>query len=152
MGGKFNCNECVITESIPDAIAFQKVDIPSCALLGKEISQENRPHFERARAKLYFCMDPDKAGRDAAYHLAREYRGYILELGYSKDPDEVLAELGVERFRELADKVVKEARYYLDLVVEKESLQDAMTEILKLDYETDREKQYKKLAEIHGVT
>ncbi len=137
---------CLIVEGITDAIAFIKSGIPACALLGKEISEANRVYFEKAKAKLYFALDPDEAGKKASYELSKEFKGYTLNLGYEKDPDEVLAKLGPEEFKRVAEKAIEGAPYYLDSVIETENTREALKEIASLDMESDRDIWLKKLA------
>lgn len=147
-----NCECCVVTEGITDAMAFLKIDIPAVALLGKEISEANRVYFEKAKTKLYFALDSDEPGKEASHRLAKEYKGYILDLGYGKDPDEVLAELGPEEFKKLAENTIEEARYYLDVVIERESAIEALREIVRLGFATEQELWLKKLSDISGIT
>jgi len=113
-----NSNICVVTESIPDSIAFLKAGYPSVALLGSEISTENKQYFEKARAKLYFALDPDKAGKSASYKLAKEFKGYVIDLGYTKDPDEILVQLGLEKFKQLVIKSIDTAKSYKSILAE----------------------------------
>jgi DNA primase len=149
---------CVVTEGVTDAIAFLKADIPAVALLGKEVSEANRVYFERAKAKLYFAFDADAPGEKASYELSKEFKGYILDLKSDKDPDEVLAQLGIEEFKKLVERAIKEAEYYLDAMIEKEGLEgieEVLREISTLKRETEKDIWLKKLADKHwqkGVT
>ncbi|MFI5324254.1 MAG: toprim domain-containing protein, partial [Thermodesulfobacteriota bacterium] len=143
---------CVLTEGVFDALSFIKVGIHACGLLGTNPGEDARERLAKANAKLYFCMDPDKAGEAAAYKLAREVRGYILELGSDKDPDETLAELGPEKFKAVIDKGIKEAMYYLDAVIEREEISEALMEIAKLKMASEQDGWLKKLAAKYGVT
>jgi len=147
------CDKCVVTEGITDALAFISVGIPVCALLGKAITSKNQNYFNQAKAKLYFALDPDEAGREAAYRLAREYKGFIVDLGHEKDPDEVLAEIGIEAFRNKADTALKNAWYYLDVVIEREQdYKEPLKEIAKLEFEGEREGWIEKLSEKSGIS
>lgn len=140
-----SCEFCVVTEGITDAMAFLKIDIPAVALLGKQISEANKIYFEKAKAKLYFALDPDEPGKEASYELAREFKGYTLHFGYNKDPDEILAEKGPEEFKKLVEKAIEAAPCYLDLVIERESKKQALKEIASLDMESDIDIWLKKL-------
>ncbi len=113
-----NSNICVVTESIPDMIAFLKAGYPSVALLGSEVSQENKQYFEKARAKLYFALDPDSAGKSASYKLTKEFKGFLIDLGFNKDPDEILVQLGLEKFKQLVSKSIENAKSYKSILVE----------------------------------
>jgi len=113
-----NSNICIITESIPDSIAFLKAGYPSVSLLGSEISQENKKYFEKARAKLYFALDPDEAGKSASYKLAKEFKASVIELGFKKDPDEILVQIGLEKFKQLVSKSIDTAKSYKSILAE----------------------------------
>ncbi|MGE5445469.1 MAG: CHC2 zinc finger domain-containing protein [Ignavibacteriales bacterium] len=132
-GENLNCDRCVVVESISDAIAFIKVDIPACSPVGTEISRYQSLCFEKAKAKLYFSGDPDSPGEKASYKWARRYKGYAIDLGFDKDPDAVIAEVGIEEFKKIAERAIGEAKHYIDVVIEKESLSDAIDEIAKLE-------------------
>lgn len=147
-----NCEFCVVTEGITDAMAFLKADVPAVALLGKEVSEINRAYFEKAKAKLYFTLDPDGPGKEASYELSKEFEGYTLDLGYDRDPDEVLAELGHEEFRRVVEKAMEEVKYYLDALIENESIIEALREIAKFEFATEQELWLKKLSDKSGIT
>jgi len=147
-----NCDVCIITESIPDALAFLKVDIPAISLLGSHVSQDNRPYLEKAKAKLYFALDPDNAGQEASYKLAREFKGYVINLGQDKDHDEVLAEKGTQEFKAIVNKVIIEVKYYLDLVIENEDFKEALIEVATLEYTSEREQWLKKISDKHSIS
>lgn len=143
---------CVVTEGITDAIAFLKADIPAVALLGTYLGEEGRKPLSKAKASLYFCLDNDEAGKEAAYNHAREFNGYILNLEHDKDPDEVLAEKGIKEFKQLAEKAVEEATFYLKIVIEREDTIGALKTIAELEFATERETWLKYLAEKSGIT
>jgi len=150
-----NSEICLIPESLPDSITLLKNGFPSVCLLGSEISKHNKELFINSKAELYFCLDPDEPGRRAAYKLAREYKGYVLDLGYDKDPDEIYKELGKDGFNSLVEASIDKAKYYLDLVLEKEPLQESLRVISKLNLESDKDVYLKKLYELNkkdGIT
>jgi len=101
------------------------------------ISQANIHFFEKAKAKKVFCPDPDEQGRDAFFKLAKNFKGYLIDLGYDKDPDEILAEFGIERFKEIAKNSIERAQYYLEVMIDKiennESIREVLTEVIDLD-------------------
>ncbi|MEE9238247.1 MAG: hypothetical protein V3U58_01660, partial [Thermodesulfobacteriota bacterium] len=113
-------------------------------------------HFQNAKAELYFCLDPDKEGKKASYKLIREHRGWIVDLGYKKDADEVLAELGPERFKEVVEKAIKNRVNYLDAALERESdCKEVLKLIARLEGNTDKDIWLNKLLAKHkpqGVT
>ena len=113
-----NCDKCFVTESIPDALAFQRIGYPAVALLGKDISTHNKQYFQKSKAKLYFALDNDPAGNEASYRLAKEFKGYTVDLGDEKDPDELLADLGQSEFKKRVESSIKEAEFYLDFIIE----------------------------------
>jgi len=113
-----NSNICIVTESIPDSIAFLKAGYPSVSLVGSEVSTENKQYFEKARAKLYFALDPDSAGKSASYKLTKEFKGNVIDLGFNKDPDEILVQLGLEKFKQLVSKSIENAKSYMSILEE----------------------------------
>lgn len=143
---------CVIVEGITDAMAFIKVGKPACALLGTNIGDKGREAVLRAKRKLYFCLDRDEPGKEASYRLAKEYKSYTLDLEYVKDPDEVLAEIGPEEFKRVVEKVIEEAPYYLDLVIDREDAINFLAEIATIEYASEQEKWLKKLKDKTGIT
>lgn len=146
-----NKDYCIVTEGVFDAIPLIKAGFPACALLGTSLGKEARDELTVSHTKPYFALDPDEAGRKNSYHLAREFEGYIMNLGMDKDIDEILKEIGTEKFKELLDMSKDEATYYLDSVIEKEPLEISLKEISKLEWETSKEFYLKTLAEKHGV-
>jgi len=141
-----NCEICIITESIPDALAFQRIGHPVVALLGKDVSTNNKPYFRKSKSKLYLALDPDKSGKEAAYKLAKEFRGYVVDLGSEKDPDELLAGLGQSEFKKRVEISIKEAEFYLDHAVENRSIQEALTEIADIKFDHEKEEWINKLS------
>jgi len=113
-----NSNICIVVESIPDSIAFLKAGFPSVSLVGSEVSQENKQYFEKAKAKLYFALDPDSAGKSASYRLAKEFKGNVIDLGFNKDPDEIFVQLGLEEFKQLVSKSINTAKSYMSILEE----------------------------------
>ncbi len=140
---------CVIVESITDAIAFIKSGIPACALLGTNLGDKGIEALSKSKGKLYFCLDKDEAGERASYRIAKDYKGYTLDLGYDKDPDEILVELGPEEFQKLAEKAIEKARYFLDLIIEKESIEQALGEIATLEMQSEKDIWVAKLGHKH---
>lgn len=145
-----NRKECIVTEAITDAVAFKNAGYPATALLGTTVGQDSHC-FEKAKAKLYFCLDPDEAGRKANFELARKYKGWILDLGYSIDPDEVSVELGQLQFKALVNEKMEKAQFYLDAVIEKEDVPEALNEIAILPTATERERYLKKVSEKRDI-
>jgi DNA primase len=143
---------CVIAEGITDALAFIKVGIPACALLGTNLGQHAREILSKTKAKLFFCLDKDQAGEIAVYKLAKGFKGYTIDLGFEKDPDEVLAEIGCEEFKKVAGKAIDEAHYYLGLIIKNETIKEALKEIAKLEFASDQELWLKKLSVKNGTT
>jgi len=113
-----NTDKCIVCESIPDSIAFLKAGYPSVSLLGSEISQENKKYFKKARAKLYFALDSDAVGKSASYKLAKEFKASVIDLGFKKDPDEILVQLGLENFKQLVSKSIDTAKSYKSIQAE----------------------------------
>jgi len=146
-----NKDKCVLVESITDAIAFQKIRIPSVALQGTNPGNNAQQRLSDSRADLYFALDADEAGKEAGYKLAKEFKGYVVDLGYEKDPDVILADLGEDEFKKRVESSINDAKYYLDLVIEKEEIKDVLSEIYKLNYESDKEIWLKKLSENCGI-
>jgi len=124
-----NKDICAIVESITDAIAFQKIGIPSVALLGTNPGENARQKLSNSKAELYVCFDTDKAGKDASNKLAKQIKAYVVDLGSKKDADEILAESGNEEFKKLVNKALSEAKHYLDLVIERESINESLKQI-----------------------
>jgi len=147
-----NCEICFVTESIPDALAFQRIMYPAIALLGKDISTHNKPYFQKSKSILYFALDPDKSGKAAAYKLAKEFKGYVIDLESEKDPDELLAELGVDEFKKLVESSIEVAKFYLDLVIAKEPIENALIEISQLEYQTEIDRWLDKMKKKHGCS
>ncbi len=145
-------DRCVITEGLTDALAFIKVGIPACALLGTNPGPDAGEKLSKAKAKLFFCMDKDAAGEKTAYKLAKDFKGYKLALGFDKDADEILGEVGSEEFKKITEKTIKEAKYYLDLVIENEDLKGALKEIASLEFASDQEFWLRKLSTKSGTT
>jgi len=115
-----NRDKCIVCESIPDSIAFLKAGYPSVSLLGSEISQENKQYFEKAKAKLYFALDPDNAGKSASYKLAKEFKASVIDLGFNKDPDEILVQLGLTEFKQLVSNSIESAKSYRSIILEEQ--------------------------------
>jgi len=116
-----NCDKCIVCEGIPDSIAFLKTGYRSVSLLGSGISQENRKYFEKAKARLYFALDPDEAGKSASYKLAKEFKGSVIDLGFRQDPDEILVQIGLDKFKQLIIKSIDTAKSY-ESILEEERL------------------------------
>jgi DNA primase len=110
---------------------------------------KRRKPLSRGRSKLYFALDPDEAGAEAAYRLAKEYKGYILKTDYDKDYDEVSADIGVADFRKVIETAMEECSFYLDKVIENEPIDEALKEIAKLDMESEKDIWVSKLANRH---
>ncbi len=114
-----NKNLCIITESIPDSLAFIKAGFPSCSLLGKEVSEANKSLIDNATSHLYISFDPDKAGKEASYKLSKEFKCSVIQLGNKeKDADEILVDVGVEKFKEIVDESLKKAKTHESIVEE----------------------------------
>jgi len=143
--------KCVVVEGITDAIAFLKAGVPACASLGTNLGEHETESFLRAKTKLYFCFDNDDAGNTASYKLARKFQGYVVNLDSNKDCDELLAEKGIDEFKKIAEKAISEAKCFLDVVIENENTLEAIKEIAKLEYSTNREKWLKKLSKKSGI-
>ena len=145
-----NREYCLIVESAIDAITLDKTGFFVCALLGTSINKGNQHLFEKAKGKLLFALDGDEAGKEAAYKLAKEYKGYVIDLG-EKDADELLVELGPEQFKTTVEKGIWEARYYLDEIIEREKWEGAIEEIGTLPTEGEQELYLKKLSKKSGI-
>jgi len=124
-----NCDICMIAESIPDVYSFLKIDVPAVALLGDSVSHANKAYFEKAKAKLYFALDADEAGQEAAYKLAAEYKGHIIDLENDKDADEILAEHGIDEFKAIVEKAVSSAKVVSNEPAEKGDLIDVNEDV-----------------------
>jgi len=146
-----NKEKCVIVESVTDAIAFKKNNIPSIALLGTNPGEKACERLKKSKSKLYFCFDPDSAGELASYKLSKKFRGYILDLVSNKDPDELLAEMGDYEFKKRVKEQIEKATYYLDEMINRvgvsESYEDILSEFINIKLDGDREPFVKKLAE-----
>lgn len=143
---------CVITEGITDALAFIKAGIPACALVGTEPGAQGRAALLKAKGKLYFCFDNDKTGEDASYKWARKFKGHVMNLKRDKDADEILGDIGVDRFRKLTEEAINKSPYYLDVVIEKENVKESLNEIAKLEFAHEREECLRKLKDKRGFT
>lgn len=142
---KENLNKeyCVFVEGITDAIALIKCGIPAVALVGTNIGQDKC--LLNSDTKYYFCLDNDEAGNNAAYKLAKEYKGYILNLGHKEDPDEVLNKLGKEKFKKLVNESISKSKYYLDAVIEKEPIEESIKEVSLIKNKKVRESYAQKI-------
>ncbi|MDA2918050.1 toprim domain-containing protein [Desulfobacterota bacterium AH_259_B03_O07] len=149
---KLNKKDCIVTEGVFDAIAFNKVGFNSCALLGTNPGEYAKQQLSNAKAKRYFCFDNDEAGEESSYKLSRQFKGYVVNLGNDKDPDELLAELGFDEFKKLAERSIESSKYYLDVVIEKEDCIQALKEISNLDMESEKETWINKLSEKYNIS
>jgi len=147
-----NKDKCVIVESITDAIALLNTGMPAVALLGTNPGEKARQRLSNSKAKLYIALDSDEAGKVASYKLAREVKGYILDLGSQKDADELLVELGEDEFKKLVESSIYNAEYYLDFIIENDSIPEALKEIAQLELETDKDIWINKLQKKHDVS
>jgi len=143
---------CAVVESFIDAIAYHKIGIPAAALLGTNPGEKARQRLSKSRAELYFALDSDEAGKAAAYKLAKEFKGYVIDLESEKDPDELLAELGVDEFKKLVESSIEVAKFYLDLVIAKEPIENALIEISQLEYQTEIDRWLDKMKKKHGCS
>ncbi|NIU85924.1 MAG: hypothetical protein GWN56_01065, partial [Nitrosopumilaceae archaeon] len=98
------------------------------------------------------ALDPDEAGEKAGYQLSKEFKGYLIELGYDKDPDEILAAEGESKFEQIVKTAMEKPLYYLDLVIEQEEIKYALEYISKLEMESEKDLWLSKLASRRNVT
>ncbi len=144
-------DSCMIVESIADAIILKKHGFQASALLGTNPGEHGDNILSNSKSELYFLMDGDVAGEKANYDLAKKFHGNVINLEGEKDPGELLNKLGSENFKDFISSVKEKARFYLDLMIEKESITACLTEIDHLEMETEKELWLKKLSDKHGV-
>jgi len=144
-------DSCIIVESVTDAIVLKKSGFFSCALLGTKPGVQAEDEILRTNTKLFFMMDNDESGNKANYDLAKKFQGYVIKQESKKDPGELYYELGSNKFRNTISSSMKNAKFYLDLIIESESIIDSINEILKLELESEKEIWLKKLSDTHGV-
>lgn len=111
-------DKCIIVESITDAIAIIESGVPATALQGIYPGEKEIKKLQQAKAKLFILLDSDKAGTDEELRKAKEFRAYIANLGAKEDPDEILGKIGKEKFKALIEKTIKEAKYFLDVMID----------------------------------
>lgn len=92
-----------VVEGFMDAIALYKVGIKSAvALMGTAFTNEHLKMLHSLNVEIRLCLDGDKAGQDATFKIAQLlYKNNIPfrvvnAIGYKKDSDEILNELGKE--------------------------------------------------------
>ncbi|MGB7292428.1 MAG: toprim domain-containing protein [Thermodesulfobacteriota bacterium] len=146
-----NKNDCCIVEGVFDAVALDKAGFNTCALLGTNLGEHARDELLKSKAKKYVAFDSDEAGNKASYPLAKEFRGYILNTGYKEDFDELLVKYGIDKFREIIEKGINEATYYLYAVIENEDIPEALKEISKLELASHKETWINKLSKKHEI-
>lgn len=147
--------ECIVTESISDAIALLKIDIPACAMLGVNPGDKSKDRLSTGRAKLYFWYDSDDTGREAANRLAKEFKGHVIDSGEQDDPDKILAIHGDDKFKEFVLNSIENAVHYLDKAIENENVETCLELISNIEMSTEKEIALKKLRIKHkseGVT
>ena len=138
---------CIVTEGVFESIAFLKAGYPACALLGVNLGEKCKNDLDRATANIYFCFDSDQAGIKASYNLAKEFKGSIMNLNKDMDADEVLLKFEMKKFKQIVKRSIKESQYYLDMVIAKENLNDAINIVAGIESQVEKGKATNQLFE-----
>jgi len=108
----------ILSEGIFDFFSLVQAGLPALCSLGTRLSEKQLEQLAKV-SSFCICFDSDEPGRKAALELAREFfpAAKVINLPDGKDVNDLLRELGRERFKEYMLQAAKEAKNYLDLVM-----------------------------------
>jgi len=123
--GENRYDRLLVVEGYMDVLALVQMDLPNVvATLGTATTEQHAESLFRAAAKLVFCFDGDRAGRDAAWRAAeavlprlREGRqAAFLFLPEGEDPDSMVRSEGAHGFRERLDQAMPLSAFFFQQV------------------------------------
>lgn len=121
----------ILCEGNIDAVMLHQAGFTNAvAGLGTALTQEQAHLLSRYASEIFICYDNDEAGGKATARALEvlsktNAKIRVLNLSGGKDPDEIIKNYGVERFRSIIDGAANEIEYKL------------LSEREKLDLSTD---------------
>ena len=122
----FNC--VIVVEGYMDVIALYQAGVKNvCASMGTALTVEQAKQLRFFNNNIYLCYDGDKAGQDATYKGIDVLRDVglnvkVITLMEGLDPDDVINNYGVAKFRELIDNAVSPTEYKIKATSKKYDL------------------------------
>ena len=122
----FNC--VIVVEGYMDVIALHQAGVKNvCASMGTALTVEQAKQLRYFNNNIYLCYDGDKAGQDATYKGIDVLRDAglnvkVITLMEGLDPDDIINNYGVAKFRELVDNAVSPTEYKIVSTAKKHDL------------------------------
>ncbi|MCH5170379.1 MAG: DNA primase [Oscillospiraceae bacterium] len=116
----------ILCEGNIDAVMLHQAGFTNAvAGLGTALTNEQAHLMSRYASEIFICYDNDEAGGKATAHALQVFsktnvKIRVLKLSGGKDPDEIIKNYGVERFRSIIDGAANEIEY--KLLAEREKL------------------------------
>lgn len=111
--------EIIICEGYMDVIAMNQAGFTNCvAGCGTALTEAQARLISRYADEVILAYDNDKAGRQALERAIKLFNKTDLKvripaLEYGKDPDEIIKNVGAEKFGGMIEKSMNETEYYI---------------------------------------
>lgn len=111
----FNC--VIVVEGYMDVISLYQAGIKNvCASMGTALTIEQARMLKYYNNNIYLCYDGDNAGQKATYKGIDVLRDAglnvkVIQLIEGKDPDDIIKEYGVSKFKQLIDEAISPTEY-----------------------------------------
>lgn len=112
-------NEIILCEGYMDVIAMNQAGFTNCvAGCGTALTNEQVHLISRYADEVILAYDNDDAGRKAVDKAISLFENTDLniripEFEYGKDPDEIIKNVGAEKFGSMLDKALNKTEYYI---------------------------------------
>ncbi len=123
-----NFNKVIVVEGYMDVIALHQAGIKNvCASMGTALTIEQAKQLKYFNTNIYLCYDGDRAGQDATYKGIDVLRDVglnvkVVTLLEGMDPDDIIKNYGVGKFKELVDSAVSPTEYKIKSTAKKHDL------------------------------
>lgn len=112
-------SEIILCEGYMDVIAMHQAGFTNCvAGCGTALTNEQVHLISRYANEVLLAYDNDEAGRKAVDKAISLFENTdinirIPEFEYGKDPDEIIKNVGAEKFGSMLDKALNKTEYYI---------------------------------------
>ncbi len=123
----FNC--VIVVEGYMDVIMLHQAGVKNVvASMGTALTPEQARMLKYYNNNIYLCYDGDNAGQKATYKGIDILRDAglnvkVITLIEGLDPDDIIKQYGVNKFRELVDQAISPSEYKIRAVAKQFDLQ-----------------------------
>lgn len=140
-----------------DYLSLLQVGLPAMLSFGTQLSEAQKEQLRRVK-NFTIAFDADEAGRSAAHSLAMEFfpAARIIDLPEGRDVNDLLRELGPDKFKDFMVQAAGQAKDALDMSLarlreepdNKSTRQDVLSLISRMPGEVGRDVKVDELAKI----